>query len=91
MKLKKIKKEYYLLGLLLVSFILLTILVVKGKTAYMDEAFYNFITTFKSEGLTNFLYLITQLASTLGIVGLLFITMFVTLSLKKYLILNIYY
>ena len=50
---KKIKKEYYFIAILLVCFTILTLFVVGNKTNYIDEFVYNNIIKLKSELLTN--------------------------------------
>ena len=90
---KRIKKEYIILIILLLIFILLSIFVNLGKLDNVDEAIYNFVANFKCDFLTRVLYVITQLASTIGIISLLFIFCVYFLLKKyyfsvKYLILN---
>lgn len=79
--------------ILLLIFILLSIFVNLGKLDNVDEAIYNFVANFKCDILTRVLYVITQLASTIGIISLLFIFCVYFLLKKyyfsvKYLILN---
>ena len=90
---KRIKKEYIILIILVLIFILLSIFVNLGKLDNVDEAIYNFVANFKCDFLTRVLYVITQLASTIGIISLLFIFCVYFLLKKyyfsvKYLILN---
>lgn len=81
---KKIKKEYYFIAILLVLFILLTVFVVNGKMDIIDETFFNNVIKLKKNGITKFLYVITQLASTAGIFALLGITSVIFLKHKAF-------
>lgn len=92
---KKIKKEYYLIATLLILFILLTVFVVAGKTMMIDENVFNKLSKLKTNSLTNFLYIITTLASTVGIVVLLIFTLVLFLRKKvlsdfKYVVGNVF-
>ena len=91
---KKIKKEYYLIAILLILFIALTVFVVGDKTIGLDEGVFNRLSTLKTDSLTKFLYVITTLASTAGIVVLLVFTMVLFLRKKalsdfKYVVGNV--
>lgn len=91
---KKIKKEYYFIAILFIIFILLTIFVVVGNASLIDENFYNGIIKLKNDTLTNILYVITNLASTIGIISLVILTSIVFIRRKKvsslkYVILNV--
>ncbi len=91
---KKLKKEYYFIAILLILFILLTVFVVNGKTDIIDESFFNNVIKIKGNVITKFLYVITQLASTAGIFALLGITSVIFLKHKafsdfKYVIANV--
>lgn len=91
---KRIKKEYIILTILLLIFILLSIFVNLGKLDSVDEAIYNFVANFKCDFLTHFLYAITQSASTVGIISIfVLVTAFFfykkDLSSIKYLVLNL--
>ena len=93
-KMKKIKKEYYFIAILFILFILLTIFVVVGNASLIDENFYNGIIKLKNNTLTNILYVITNLASTIGIISLAILTSIVFIRRKKvsslkYVILNV--
>lgn len=68
---KKIKKEYYFISVLLILFVVLTMFVVSGKTSILDEVFFNNIIKIENNILTNFLYVITNIGSTLGVIVLL--------------------
>lgn len=90
----KLKKEYYFIAILLVCFVLLTIFVVLGKTGVIDESFYNGIISFENDAATKILYLITSLASTIGVVVLLILTGIIfwknkSISDFKYVLLNV--
>lgn len=93
-KMKKIKKEYYFIAILFILFILLTIFVVVGNASLIDENFYDGIIKLKNNTLTNILYVITNLASTIGIISLVILTSIVFIRRKKvsslkYVILNV--
>ena len=59
---KKIKKEYYFITLLLICFVFLTFFVVGGKTNSLDENTFNSIIKIENSFITKFLYIITNLA-----------------------------
>lgn len=61
---KKFKKEYLFIIILLVLFITLTILVATGNTYSLDIKVYQLVIGLKSGMLTKILYVITTLAST---------------------------
>lgn len=91
---KKIKREYYFISILLILFILLTVFVVSGKANTIDETVFNSIIKLKGNVITNILYVITHLASTVGIFALLAITAIIFLRHKafsdfKYVIVNV--
>ena len=91
---KKIKKEYYFIAVLLVIFIILSMFVVGGFTNGFDEFLFNKIIYFKKEIITKPLFVITQAASTLGIISILVITMIVFIKQKKlsdfkYVVINV--
>ena len=91
---KKIRKEYYFIAILLMLFILLTIFVINGKVDIIDEGFFNNVIKLKGNVITRFLYVITNLASTAGIFALLGITSVIFLKHKafsdfKYVIANV--
>lgn len=91
---KKIRKEYYFIAVLMVLFIFLTIFVMSGKVDMIDENVFNNIIKLKGNGITKFLYVITNLASTAGIFALLGITSVIFLKHKafsdfKYVIANV--
>lgn len=91
---KRIKKEYYFIAILLILFILLTIFAANGKMDIIDESFFNNVIKIKGNVITKFLYLITNLASTVGIFALLGITSVIFLKHKsfsdfKYVIANV--
>lgn len=91
---KKIKKEYYFISILLICFILLTLLVISGKLNFLDELFFKKVINLKNGFLTTFLYIITNLGSTIGTIILLLLTFFIFLRRKaisdfKYVIINV--
>lgn len=79
---KKIKKEYYLIAVLFICFGLLTLFVTSGKALVLDEVFYNGLIKVKNSYLTNILYVITNIGSTIGVICLLVI-MFIIFYEKK--------
>lgn len=79
---KKIKKEYYLIAVLFICFGLLTLFVTSGKALVLDEVFYNGLIKIKNSYLTNILYVITNIGSTVGVISLLVI-MFIIFYKKK--------
>lgn len=91
---KKIKKEYYFITILLICFMLLTLLVISGKLNFLDELFFKKVINLKNGFLTTFLYIITNLGSTIGTIILLLLTFFIFLRRKaisdfKYVIINV--
>lgn len=92
---KKIKKEYIILIILLMVFIVLSILVLQGKMDVIDELFFKNIIKIENNSLTSILRIITDLASTIGIMVLLLITGLIFLKHKalsdfKYVIINVF-
>lgn len=91
---KNIKKEYYFIAVLLVLFIILTIFVTMGKADIMDESVFNNVIKLENDRTTKILYIITDLASTIGVIILLIITAVIFLRKKifsdfKYVISNV--
>ncbi len=91
---KKINKEYFFIAVLFVCFILLTFFVVNGYMNSLDKFAFNNIIKIKNDVTTSILYVITQLASTKGIIILLFIIGILFLVRKyfsdfKYVIVNV--
>lgn len=90
----KLKKEYHFIAVLLICFVFLTIFVVLGRTNLIDEAFYNGVTNFENDTTTKVLYIITNLASTIGIIVLIVLTGIIfwknkSISDFKYVVLNV--
>ena len=91
---KKIKKEYYFIAVLLILFIVLTILVSVNKTMKLDESVFNRLITIKNKPTTETLRVITHLASTIGtiviggILGIVFLAR-KKLSDFKYVVINV--
>ena len=81
---KKIKKEYYLLTLLMILFILLTFFVMVEKTNLIDEMFFNSIIKLKNNVLTKTLYVITNIGSTIGVALLLVVTAIIFIRKKAF-------
>lgn len=91
---KKVKKEYYFISVLLILFMFLTIFVVSGRTSFLDEDFFNHIIKLENKVLTKILYVITNIGSTIGVVLVLIILIGLfkrrkILSDFKYIILNV--
>ena len=91
---RRVKKEYVFIVILSVCFILLSIFVSLGKMDAIDEAVFNEVIKIKSNGVTNFLYSITNLASSIGIIIIMFLVTLYLLKKKrfsdfKYLIINV--
>ena len=68
---KKIRKEYYFIAILLVCFIILTIFVMGNKTSLLDKSAFNSLIKLESNIATKVLYAITNLESTIGFIVLL--------------------
>ena len=91
---KKLKKEQSFIFILSILFIILTFFVIYGKTYVIDKRVFDILMEIKCNSLTKFLYVITNLASTVGIVVLLVIIGLIFFSKKcfsyfKYVVLNV--
>lgn len=91
---KNIKREYYFISILFILFVILTIFVSLGKLDAIDKVVFDNIIKIKNTPLTGFLYVITQLASTIGTFALLLIISFIFIKHKsfsdfKYVIINV--
>ena len=91
---KKIKKEYYFVSVLLILFIILTIFVLNDKTLSLDASAFNNLIKIKNEPLSKSLFIITNIGSTIGTVIALIITCIIFLKRKifsdfKYVFLNV--
>lgn len=91
---KKIKKEYYFISILLILFIILTIFVLNDKTLSLDTSAFNNLIKIKNEPLSKILFVITNIGSTIGTVIVLIITCIIFLKRKifsdfKYVFLNV--
>ena len=91
---KNRKKEYYFIAILLILFIILTFFVLNEKTNYFDEVVFKSIIKIKNVSLTKFLYIITNIGSTMGTLMVLLITCIIFLKRKifsdfKYVFLNV--
>mgnify|MGYP004534433817 FL=1 len=91
---KKIKKEYYFISILLILFIILTIFVLNDKTLSLDTSAFNNLIKIKNESLSKILFIITNIGSTIGTVIALIITCIIFLKRKifsdfKYVFLNV--
>lgn len=79
---KKNKKEFVIMGILFLLFIILSVLVKKGLTYGFDKAVFNAVINLKSTGLTKFMMLVTTLASTKGIIVQMILAAFVSIIIK---------
>lgn len=91
---KKIRKEYYFIAIMLIFFISLTVFVIGGSASLLDEKFFNGVIRIKNNTLTSILYIITNLASTFGIIAIILLSSIVFFRVKKvsdlkYVILNV--
>lgn len=91
---KRLKKEYYFISVLLILFIVLTIFVVGGKTSVIDEAFFNNVIKIENNVLTKILYVITNIGSTIGVVIIIILLAIFFMRRKslsdfKYILVNV--
>lgn len=91
---KKLKREYIFISVLLVLFLILTMFVVSGKTSILDEKFFNNIIRLENNILTKVLYIITNIGSTLGVIIILILLAVVFMKKKslsdfKYVVSNV--
>lgn len=91
---KNMKKEYYFIAVLFICFVALTLFVILGKTNMLDEMIFNGLIRFENDLITKILYVITNLASTIGIIVLLIITAIFFIKKKsfsdfKYVMVNV--
>lgn len=80
---KKNKKEYFLLAILMICFIILTMFVVFDKTFTVDKYIFDNLINIKNDLLTKILYSLTKIGSLVGVMVILIITMFMFLKRKK--------
>ena len=71
------KKIYILLGILLLSFIVVTILVLTNNTSTFDDIIYNYLISLRSNNLDTFLKIITSCANVLTTICLVIIILLV--------------
>ncbi len=93
-KLSKIKKEYYLIAVLLVLFGILTLFVINNLTDNIDLFLYKLIIKIKNDPLSKILYVITMIGSEIGVISVLVLTLIIfykrkKLSYIKYVIVNV--
>lgn len=81
---KKLKKEYLFIAILLVLFFILTMFVISEKTSVFDEKIFNNIIKLENNILTKILYIITNIGSTIGVIVILLFL--VVLFMKKKLL-----
>ena len=91
---KKIKKEYVIALIPLILFIILAVLVSLGKLDVLDRAVFDCVIKLKGNITTKFLYGITNLVATSGIVIVMFLVALFLLKKKrfsyfKYLIIDV--
>lgn len=91
---KKIKREYIFIAILLVLFFVLTMFVISGKTSILDEKFFNNVIKLENNILTKTLYIITNIGSTVGVVIILILLAIVFMRKKslsdfKYVVSNV--
>lgn len=91
---KKIKREYYFIIMLLFCFVLLTYFVVNGSAYKLDKIIFDNVIKMQNNFISNFLFDITNLASTLGIVFLSLLALIILIikrkiNLFKYIFLNV--
>ncbi|MBQ9012440.1 MAG: phosphatase PAP2 family protein [Bacilli bacterium] len=91
---KKIRKEYYFIAVLLILFFVLTLLVASNKTIKLDESVFNKLILIKNKPTTESLRVITHLASTIGIIvigGIIGAVFLVRKKLSdfKYVVINV--
>ena len=81
---KRIKKEYYFIAILLIMFILLTFFVVGGKLDMIDKLVFNNVIKLENSAITKTLYVITSMASTIGILILTILTAIIFIRKKRF-------
>ena len=79
------KKIYILLGILLLSFIVVTILVLTNNTSTFDDIIYNYLISLRSNNLDTFLKIITSCANVLTTICLVIIILLVIKDKYKYI------
>lgn len=92
---KKLRKDYVFIFILLIIFVLLTAFVLQGKMDIVDENFFKGVIKIENKPLTSVLRIITDLASTIGIITLLVVTGLIFLKHKalsdfKYVVINVF-
>lgn len=91
---KKIRKEYYVIAILLISFMILTFFVAKGNLDAIDKVFFDGLIKIKNTPLTKSLYVITNIGSTIGVLVILLVVAFIFIRHKsfsdfKYVLINV--
>lgn len=91
---KKIKREYIFIAILLVLFFVLTMFVISDKTSILDEKFFNNVIKLENNILTKVLYMITNIGSTLGVIIVLILLAIIFMRKKslsdfKYVVSNV--
>lgn len=92
---KKLRKDYVFIFILLIIFVLLTAFVLQGKMDIVDEIFFKGVIKIENKPLTSVLRIITDLASTIGIITLIVVTGLIFLKHKalsdfKYVVINVF-
>lgn len=91
---KKIKKEYIFISVLLVLFLILTMFVVSDKTSILDKKFFDNVIKLENNILTKVLYIITNIGSTIGVITILVLLAAIFMKKKslsdfKYVVSNV--
>lgn len=77
------KRKIVLIVILLVLFFILTGLVVTGKMDVLDKSLFELLIKLKCKPLTNILYVITEIGSTIGVIIVLITSLISFIKIKK--------
>lgn len=80
---RTIKKKYVLIAILLMLFLILTDLVITGKMDVLDKYLFDLLIKLKCTPLSNVLYVITQIGSSIGVIVVLLISLIPFIKTKK--------
>lgn len=80
---RTIKKKYVLIAILLMLFLILTGLVITGKMDVLDKYLFDLLIKLKCTPLSNVLYVITQIGSSIGVIVVLLISLIPFIKTKK--------
>ena len=79
------KRYYFIIGILLISFIFLTYLVVTNQTTNFDNAIYNFI--FNRNNILDFYFInITKLANTIPVICIVIVLLLLIQDKTRYIL-----